>query len=96
MRHGQAVLFLPVLFGVLFCRFPRVMHGILVMPMSRMGMVRCFFMGSCLMVLRRFLMVVRCALVMLSGFLVMSTGFFGHGFLLGFLKYYPQLCQETA
>lgn len=82
MRGTDSGLFLPMLFGMLLCCFPRVMRGMLVMPMSSMGMVRSFFVGSRLMMLRGFLMVVRRTLMVFSGFLVMGAGFFGHRLLL--------------
>jgi hypothetical protein len=68
-----------VLLAVFFGCLARVMHGVLVMPMSRVRMVSSFLVLARFVMFRRFFVMPCGLLVVLGGFAMMLCGVSGHG-----------------
>jgi hypothetical protein len=67
-------------------RFGRVMHRVMMMPMRGMGVVRCLFVSTSIIMLCGLLVVSGRMLMVLGRLPVMFSCFFGHGCLLADLN----------
>lgn len=84
LTRGGGFACAAVLLGVRLGGFRRVMHGVVVMAVSGVGVMRGEMMVSGFMVLGGFAVVASCVFVMFGGFVVMLGCLLGHVGLLRF------------